>query len=292
MKGLFSLLLSSSLVGNVLAKTAGCGKAALTSGSKSITVGSEARQYILKMPDNYNPNFAYKLIFGLHWRDGDMNAVAQGTTTNGGPQWAYYGLPKYANNTAIFVSPNGQNKGWANPGGKDMTFITTLMQYLEDNLCIDEHQRYSTGWSWGGAMSYSIACSLGTKFRAVAVLSGGLLSGCSGAKDAIPYLGIHGIRDSVVNIGMGRSARDIFVKNNGCSATSPTEPSRGGLNHIKTEYKGCKEGFPVTWIAFDGDHLNAPADGDTSPNGQKTWAPEETWKFFSQFFNSNKTNLA
>src|SRR3954454_24224700 len=112
MKGLLSLLLSRSLlVGNALAKSAGCGKRALTSGSKSITVGSETRQYILKMPDNYKPDYPYKLTFGLHWRDGDMKAVAEGTTTNGGAQWAYYGLPKYANNTAIFVSPNGQNKG-------------------------------------------------------------------------------------------------------------------------------------------------------------------------------------
>ena len=270
MKGIFSLLVSSSLlVGNVFAKSAGCGKTALSSGQKSITVGSQTRQYILKMPDNYKSDYAYKLIFGLHWRDGDMNAVAQGTTTNGGTQWAYYGLPKYANNTAIFVSPNGKNKGWANSGGEDIAFIKALMEYLESNLCIDEHQRYSTGWSYGGAMSYSIACSFGTKFRAVAVLSGGLLSGCSGGKDQIGYLGIHGSRDSVVNVGMGRNARDQFVKNNGCTAQTPAEPSNRG--HVKTEYKGCKEGFPVTWIGFDGDHINAPADGDSNPNGQKTW---------------------
>ena len=76
------------------------------------------------------------------------------------------------------------------------------------------------GWSYGGAMSYAVACARPTVFRAVAVLSGANLSGCSGGTQPVAYLGIHGIHDSVLNISLGRTLRDTFVRNNGCTAQS------------------------------------------------------------------------
>ena len=114
--------------------------------------------------------------------------------------------------------------------------------------------------------------------RAVAVLSGGLLSGCSGGNDPVAYYGQHGTGDSVLNVSGGRSMRDKFVKNNGCTAASP-EPQPNGATSVKTVYKGCKEGFPVTWVIHRGDHNPSQTDsGSSTP-----FAPRNTWEFFSQF---------
>ena len=47
-------------------------------------------------------------------------------------------------------------------------------------------------------MSYSLACSRPTVFRAVAAIAApGAISGCSGGTQPVAYLGIHGINDNI-----------------------------------------------------------------------------------------------
>jgi poly(3-hydroxybutyrate) depolymerase len=132
-------------------------------------------------------------------------------------------------------------------------------------------------------MSYALACSRANVFRAVAVMSGAQISGCSGGTEPIAYFGIHGISDSVLNISQGRSLRDKFVGNNGCTAQSPREPAPGSRTHITTAYSGCRAGYPVQWAAFDGGHMPGPVDGSTGESGVTTWTKAEIWRFFAQF---------
>ena len=263
--------------------TAGCGKApTLRSGTQTIQSSGRNRTFILRIPDNYDNNHPYRLIFGFHWRDGTAVDVATGQTVLR-DVWAYYGLLQLSNNSTIFVAPQGLNNGWANTGGEDVTFVDDMLRLIETDLCVDTTQRFATGWSFGGAMSFALACARPTVFRAVAVLSGAQLSGCSGGTMPVPYLGIHGIRDSVLNISLGRSLRDTFVRNNGCTPQNPPEPAQGSLTHIITNYSGCRAGFPVEWAAFDEDHNPVPADGMTGFQGARTWVPAEVWRFFTQF---------
>ncbi|MBN1171406.1 MAG: ricin-type beta-trefoil lectin domain protein [Micromonosporaceae bacterium] len=263
------------------AATAGCGKApTLTSGSRSIQSSGQNRSFILRIPDNYDRNHQYRLIFGFHWNGGTANDVDSGGSDR--EAWSYYGLRQLANNSAIFVAPQGNNNGWANPGGQDTVFVDDMIKLIENDLCVDTTQLFALGFSYGGGMSYSLACSRATVFRAVAVYSGGQLSGCSGGAQPIAYMGIHGIGDPVLNISAGRSLRDTFVRANGCTTQSPPEPKSGSLTHITTTYSGCRAGYPVVWAAFDGGHTPGPVDGG-GDSGVRTWTKGEVWRFFSQF---------
>ncbi|MEV4481452.1 cellulose binding domain-containing protein [Micromonospora coxensis] len=258
-----------------LATTAGCGKApTLTSGTRTIQSGGQNRSYILRIPDGYDRNHPYRLIFGFHWLNGSANSVASA---------GYYGLAPLSNNSTIFVAPQGIDAGWANTNGRDLTLFDDISRQIENDLCVDTSQRFALGWSYGGAMSYAVACARPTVVRAVTVLSGANLSGCNGGTQPVAYFGIHGTYDSVLNISAGRSLRDTFVRNNGCTAQSPREPSRGSLTHITTTYSGCRAGYPVQWAAFDGDHTPSPVDGSSSPNDSRTWTSGEIWRFFTQF---------
>ncbi|MCG5470600.1 cellulose binding domain-containing protein [Micromonospora sp. LAH09] len=258
-----------------LAATAGCGKApTLTSGTRTIQSSGQSRTYNLRIPDGYDRNHPYRLVFGFHWLNGSANNV-----TSAG----YYGLQPLSNNSTIFVAPQGLNAGWANTNGRDLTLFDDISRQIENDLCVDTTQRFALGWSYGGAMSYAVACARPTVIRAVTVLSGANLSGCNGGTQPVAYFGIHGTFDSVLNISQGRQLRDTFVRNNGCTAQSPREPSRGSLTHITTAYSGCRAGYPVQWAAFDGDHTPSPVDGSGSPNDSRTWTSGEIWRFFSQF---------
>ncbi|WP_426506348.1 ricin-type beta-trefoil lectin domain protein [Dactylosporangium sp. McL0621] len=282
------IAISGGLGGNAAtayaATTAGCGRApTLASGTHSIQSGGKTRTFILRVPDNYDSNTPYRLVFGFHWNGGTANDVDSGGTS--GYPWSYYGLRALSNNTSIFVAPQGLNNGWANSGGEDLTFVDDMIRQIEGGLCVDTTQLFSAGFSYGGGMSYALACARSTVFRAVAVYSGGQLSGCSGGTQPIAYIGIHGIRDNVLPISLGRGLRDTFVRNNGCTPQNPPEPTQGSLTHIVTYYSGCRSGYPVVWAAFDGGHAPNAVDGTADPYapGEKSWTRPVVWNFFTQF---------
>jgi poly(3-hydroxybutyrate) depolymerase len=132
-----------------LAQSAGCGANPPSSGTKSITVNGQMRQYILDVPANYDPTKPHRLIFGYHWLNGNMNAVAPG----------FYGLKNLAADSTVFIAPNGINSGWANTNNQDIAFTDAIVDTVTRELCIDESQVFATGFSYGGAMSYALACS-------------------------------------------------------------------------------------------------------------------------------------
>ncbi|MDX8051787.1 cellulose binding domain-containing protein [Lentzea sp. BCCO 10_0798] len=265
------------------AATAGCGKPpALTSGQHTINSGGQNRSFILRLPPNYDNNRQYRLFVGFHWRGGTMNDVDSGGTD--GYNWSYYGLRRLsdaANNGTIFVAPQGNGNGWANPGGQDLRFVDDLVNRLDSGLCIDTTQRFAGGFSYGGGMSYAVACARANVFRAVIAYSGAQLSGCDGGTQPIGYMGIHGISDNVLGIGLGRGLRDTFVRNNGCTPQNAPEPRAGSRTHIITNYSGCRAGYPVVWAAFDGGHTPGPID--SGGDGWRTWTSGEVWKFITQF---------
>jgi len=269
------------------AASAGCGSApGLTSGSHTIQSSGQNRTYILRLPANYDQNHQYRLVFGFHWRGGTANDVDSGGTD--GYNWSYYGLRRLADsagNGTIFVAPQGIGNGWANSGGQDVTLTDDILRQLQAGLCIDTTQIFAGGFSYGGGMSYALACSRANVFRAVAVYSGAQLSGCAGGTQPIAYMGIHGLTDNVLGISLGRGLRDTFVRNNGCTAQNPPEPGQGSRGHVVTAYSGCRSGYPVVWAAFDGGHTPGPIDG--GGDGWRTWTSGEVWKFFTQFQSSD-----
>nr|WP_081952386.1 ricin-type beta-trefoil lectin domain protein [Kitasatospora phosalacinea] len=273
------------------AASGGCGKApSLASGARTITSSGQTRSYILRVPANYDQNHPYRLVFGFHWRGGTANDVDSGGTD--GYNWSYYGLRRLADadsNGTVFVAPQGFDNGWANSNGQDIAFVDDLTRQLEAGLCVDTTQLFAAGFSYGGSMSYALACSRATVFRAVAVYSGANLSGCGGGTQPIAYMGLHGLRDDVLPISLGRGLRDQFVRNNGCTPQNPPEPAPGSLTHVVTAYSGCRSGYPVVWAAFDGaGHDPGPIDGCTC-DGWRTWTSGEVWKFFSQFGSGTPT---
>ena len=275
---------TSATGAGTLAATAGCGKApTLTSGARSIQSSGKNRSFILRIPDNYDRNHPYRLIFGFHWNGGTANDVDSGGTN--GYTWSYYGLRELSNNSAIFVAPQGLGNGWANSGGQDLTFVDDMVKLIEDDLCVDTTQLFSLGFSYGGGMSYAIACARATVFRAVAVYSGGQLSGCSGGTQPIAYIGIHGLRDNVLTISVGTvAARHVRQE----QRLHRPEPARAGAGqpdahrHLLLRLPGRLSGGLGR---VRRPHTPNPVDGtaDAFAPGEKSWTRPVVWDFFTQF---------
>jgi polyhydroxybutyrate depolymerase len=256
--------------------SSGCGKPAPASMRYSIDVAGMNREYILSVPSNYDANHPYVLIFAWHPWGGSAQQVA-GTGNNG-----YYGLKGSSSNQAILVSPegldfNGQGLGWGNSGGQDIAFLHSMLDLFQSEMCIDQSRIFSAGFSFGGMMSNAVGCA--GLARAIAPMAGNsAVSGCTAGTQPVAYMGFHGTHDSVVDIAGGRTARDVFVKRNGCSSqTTPSSPSwcDGLASNYQpctcVDYQGCMAGYPVTWCEYNADHQAAPNSGPT------------LWSFFSQF---------
>ena len=139
--------------------SAGCGSpAGLASGRASIDVNGKTREYILRLPDNYDQNRPYRLIFAWHHLTGTAQMMAS---------MGYYGLQAPSANQAILVAPEGVpandkgELGWPNKNGEDVDFYLAMLDRFRSELCIDENRIFSLGFSYGAMFSFTLACTRG-----------------------------------------------------------------------------------------------------------------------------------
>ena len=237
--------------------TAGCGKTGVPTGlsSKTTTVAGASRRYQLFVPTSYDASKKTRLAFIFHGLGGNGDQIR-----------AYLSLESQAAGEALFVYPDGLPQ--ADQGGStawslgDIAFFDTMVSEISSSHCVDPARIFAAGHSFGAYMSNLVGCERGDVVRAIAPVSGGLVSAtCKGPVAA--WLA-HGDSDPVVAQSEGIAARDHWITANGCAKTSkPTTPSPC------VTYDGCGAGHPVTWCSFAGGHYPLPA-----------YTQQAIWDFF------------
>jgi poly(3-hydroxybutyrate) depolymerase len=270
---------TSGATGGRTGTTAGCGLATPptvgAANPQTINVTDSkgtttARQFYVAVPANYDPSTPLPLIFAWHYAGGTAVALA-GTGFGGG----FYGLQPLLPN-AIYVAGQGllstpgdaTTSGWPNTNGGDIAFAKAMISWAESNFCVDPTRIMSTGFSYGAIMSDSIGCQMPDVFRALGVMSGSLFgSGSSCKSRPIAAWITHGDADPMVDISGDETARDQFLADNHCAATSAAvDPSPC------VSYDGCDSGYPLVWCPVAGE-------GHTIPS----FAASGIATFFAQF---------
>lgn len=84
----------------------------------------------------------------------------------------------------------------------DLGFVETLLDHLEETLCIDRNRVYATGFSNGAMLVYNLGMSsLSRRFAAIAPVEGGVHPGFLARPDVpVSLLDIHGTQDTTVPI--------------------------------------------------------------------------------------------
>jgi poly(3-hydroxybutyrate) depolymerase len=228
----------------------GCGSANTTSpcGTKgttcSVDISGTPRTYYVQLPSNYDAATPHRLIFQFHpWGGSADQALTMYKLNSAIPD-------------AIYVTPQGldaggNGPGWANTDGVDIAFTKAMLADVQGKYCVDNSRIFSVGFSYGGMMSFAVACEMSDVFRAIAPMSGALYSdpGCKGTGPHIAMWGSHGTSDTVVPIENGRAGRDKVLQQNHCgTTTTPVDPSPC------VKYEGCDAGYDVTWCEWDGPH--------------------------------------
>ena len=256
---------SSGGGGSAGGKSPGCGSASpLKSGNFTESIDGTTRKWVLDVPTGYDASKPYRLIFVWHPLGGSASQVVSG---------GYNGLKAMANNSTIFATADGlqgsngeaSGVGWWNVNNGDMKLVQTMIDKINAGLCVDQDRVFSTGFSFGGMMSYTLGYEFNV-FRAVAPCSGDLqvIPHKDTYTGPLPIMAFHGNNDTFVDTSRGRAARDKYLARNKCGTqTQPVDPSPC------VQYQGCT--VPTIWCEFPGAH---------EPWSQE---PQAIWKFFSQF---------
>jgi len=264
--------------GNAAVPTRGCGKTwnRVKSGSYEFTWSKGTRTIRIDIPDNYDNNKPYRLVFGMHCMGGWAGGVQQE---------GYYGLkPLDTQKTTIFVAPEG-NGGWAPWGQDDYTLFDELLDDLEGNLCIDSSRVFSTGFSYGSMFTNGLSRNHQDVLRGVAVYETAdvniWLPEHSGKP--IAWMGVLGLQDDLCTPEMGRSARNTALKYasaEGKDATQEVATEYPGYGeHVCYNYSSVDPRFPVRWCTQNGGHIWDHKD----PGASVSWVPDATWDFITQF---------
>jgi polyhydroxybutyrate depolymerase len=252
--------------GTSSAKSAGCGIASpLKTGNFTESIDGTTRKWMLDVPSNYDGTKPYRLIFVWHPLSGSGSQIVSG---------GFNGLKSLSSSTAIFATADGLNgsnseasgTGWWNANGGDMKLVQAMLDKINAGLCVDQERIFTTGFSFGGMMSYTLPFVFDV-FRATAPCSGkeGVIPYTAKYNRAIPIMGFHGNNDTFVLTSLGKAFFDKYrtTRNHCGDQTTAVDPSPC------VQYQGCD--VPTTWCLFSGAH--------------EAWSqePQAIWKFFAQF---------
>jgi poly(3-hydroxybutyrate) depolymerase len=256
----------------------------------TITSGGQARNFALRLPDNYDNTHPYRLIFGFHGNGENAASIDSGGAN--GYFTAYWGLQRESKNGAIFVSPEWIGGGWTQG---DIAFTDDMVKTISTSYCVDMSDIVTSGFSFGGGMSHALACSranpktntAGYAFRAAVLFEACsfLVNGSCPNHDPIAIWQKAGVTDGTCGFDDSKIVRNWFTDRDGCtgwksetgnvaasttgtvSQEPPQPPTPGRFinpgGHICTNYTGCSAGA-VRWCADQAGHGNATTDGTAS----------------------------
>ena len=259
-----------------------------------IMVNGIARGYWLRVPPNYDPKKAYKVIY-------EGAPCGQPTGGNGQPNPSGRGVFDYAsvdNGEAIQV---GLDYGYAgicydngNPKSNDFLFFPLLKKMIEGMLCIDTSNVFLSGYSSGSWLMNQLTCAFGNEIRATVEATGEEPSQqptcVTGSHIASLFL--HDVNDQLNPYAGILPACARALKNNGC-ATATCDPSNaqttqawpvpGGLMIPGmgkcVQFNGCPADSPVVFCTT----VNVDPGGANHYEHVNSFIPPLFWGFLNQF---------
>ncbi|MEX1367122.1 MAG: hypothetical protein AB1Z98_28605 [Nannocystaceae bacterium] len=220
----------------------------LAEGEHQLMLDGYDRRYIVRLPANYSPDQPWPLIFALHGNGGNPGYW----DATGGDR----DIRTAFATEAVIIIPEAIGNAWRDYDAPpetwperielELSFFDTVYETARQQLCIDDDNVFSMGFSGGGSFSGVLGCRR-DYIRAIAV--GGSVvyfeaEDCVSTPAAWVTIGEG-------ELSSGREAfRDFFRDRAGCQeGSSPGEPA--GC----VDYDGCDAGTPVTYCSHPAGHV-------------------------------------
>ncbi len=239
------------------------------------------REYIVYVPDSYDPGSKVPLLFNFHGFGGDakefmqyadMRATSesgnfilvypQGTLINGFSHW-----------NAALNSPDNKSNA------DDLGFMEALISKLSSDYMIDPERIYACGYSNGGMFSYALACYHSDLIAAVGAVSGTMLDLDCTPSHPMPVIILHGTSDDVLPYNGSDDYNSVeailnFWNDFNNTGTSPVENSVDDNGTTIEHYRYTHKNNEVSvehYKIIGGDHLWFDLNYQGSNTGELIW---------------------
>ena len=265
-------------IGNPPVPSAACGtQTTVTTGERTINSTNQNRVYYIDVPNNYDMNQPYRFFYISHW----IGSRYQDMVNNN-----FYGLKtmaEAAGEPAIFLAPSSDGSTWQE---KDHALFDDLLAFVKENLCIDTSRVFTTGFSFGGMITYSLSTNHQQDLRAAVGIAPANYNIWLPQKthEPIAWMQTTGMSDGTCpwdQNGSTNGAKYIAIEkgeDNHCNAPSEIPTWQSG-DHVCYDYDGCDENHPTKVCTFNGGHQAESSD----PGSNENWIPQVSWEFFTQF---------
>jgi polyhydroxybutyrate depolymerase len=170
----------------------------------SIVSSGETREYLLHVPESYDPAQPTPLIISLHagatWPAHQKNLSRWNRLADDHGFIVVYpsGTPVVLNLARVWrTTPENVMK--------DIQFISALIDTLEAAYNIDPARIYANGMSLGGGLAFALSCTPSDRIAAVGLVAAAQSlpsDWCSGTRP-VPMMAFHGDADPIVPYGGG-----------------------------------------------------------------------------------------
>jgi polyhydroxybutyrate depolymerase len=261
----------------------------------SIVSSGQKREYLLYVPGSYDPTKPAPLVISLHGAGGWP--VQQMELS----QWN-----RLAESEGfLVVYPSGMESAgpriWhVDSGGglgRDVAFISELIDKLEASYNIDPSRIYANGFSNGGGMSFVLSCTLSNRIAAVGMVGAAQTLPWSWCTDhsAVPMIAFHGTADRMATYHGGASwvsqtpFPDVptwaanWARRNRCEP-HPLE-SAVAIDVTRREYTHCADDAAVLLYTIEGGGHTWPGgkplpEWFVGPTSRSIDATRQMWAFF------------
>jgi polyhydroxybutyrate depolymerase len=244
--------------------SAGCADppaAAVTNQRVDLTVGGAPRWYLLTTPSPTTPTATDPAATVTSDRAGapvprplvlDFHGLAEGAVLHS-VTTQFGALGQQDGFVVAFPNGRGSPVQWDTadhfPANPDLQFVGALLTQVEATHCIDLSRVYASGFSDGSFMVSMLACTMSTRFAAIAAVSGLQFDSRCPTSRRVPIIAFHGTADPILyfNGGVGTATLNRILGSAG--PTAPTSSTTTLPVHLNGK------GYPATvraWAAKDG----------------------------------------
>jgi len=294
----------------LLALTMTLAATSLTPGdaTRTITVGTVARTYLVHIPPNYDGRNAVPVVLAFHGGGSNPRQMSE-----------FSGLSDKANEAGfIVVYPAGSGRVEAaltwNAGNccgyaqrqnvDDIGFVAALLDDLASAANVDAKSIYATGMSNGALMSYAVADRLASRIAAIAPVAGPMGTETCQPAQPVSVVHFHGTEDAFAPYagGVGRSSitRTNFYSvdhtigawaaANGCDANPREETlpdvAKDGMHVTRKTYGQGRDGAEVILYTIHGGGHTWPGRQPKlrwlGASTQDISANDLMWEFFQR----------
>ena len=170
---------------------------------------------------------------------------------------------------ALLLAPQGRGRSWRfwQGGSDDSDFALDVIDDAAKQWPIDRDRVAVSGFSYGGAMAWRMACDKGNVVKSYLPIAGSLPDPDQSCAGPVNLTHVHGLKDTVMDYPFGpngeaEGAVSLWLAENQCAASPDIRTTEGPfMCHYWTSCTGppitlcTHEGghyIPKTWLA---DHL-------------------------------------